>query len=80
MSAARAHAADEKRDLRAAAEREVREYVERRQREIDRLVDQTRRGRGRRSGRPSRPDQPRLDAGIESDLFGVRDEDRDSDA
>ena len=77
MTAARAHAADEKRDLRRAAEREVREYVERRQREIDRLVHQARRGRGRR---PGRPDQPRLDDDIGPDLFGAPDADPESEA
>jgi len=76
MVAARAQAADLARDLRVAAEREVREYVDRRQREIDRLVHQARRGRGRRTGRDARPDQPRLDEGIEPELFTAPSDDQ----
>ena len=79
MVAARAQAADLTRDLRLAAEREVREYVERRQREIDRLVHQARRGRSRRAGRDARPPQPRLDEGIEPGLFSAPSDDPDPD-
>jgi DivIVA domain-containing protein len=78
MTAARAQVADEKAALQREAESSVREYVERRQREIDRLVHQARRGRGRRVGRVGRADQPRLDEGTGSDLFGLHDDDPDS--
>lgn len=77
IAAARAQAADLARDLQLAAEGEVREYVERRQREIDRLVLQARRGRSRRAGRDARPAQPRLDEGIEPDLFSAPTDDPD---
>ena len=79
MVAARAQAADLARDLQAAAEREVREYVERRQREIDRLVHQARRGRTHRAGRDARTEQPRLDEGIEPGLFSAPNDDPDPD-
>ena len=76
MTAGRAQAAELTRDLRVAAEREVREYVERRQREIDRLVNQARRGRSRRAGRDA-ADQPRLDDGVEPGLFSGPGDDPD---
>jgi DivIVA domain-containing protein len=79
MVAARAQVADHTRDLQLAAEREVREYVERRQREIDRLVHQARSGRSRRVGRDARPGQSRLDDGIEPGLFNAPSDDPDPD-
>ena len=79
MVAGREQAAELTRDLRVAAEREAREYVERRQREIDRLVHQTRRGRSRRAGRDARPAQPRLDEGIDPGLFSAPSDDPDAD-
>jgi DivIVA domain-containing protein len=79
MAAGRAQVAELTRDLHLAAEREAREYVERRQREIDRLVHETRRGRSRRVGRDARPAQPRLDEGIEPGLFSAPSDDPDPD-
>ena len=79
MVAAGAQAAELARDLRLAAEREVRAYVERRQREIDRLVHQARGGRSGRTGRDARPGQPRLDEGIEPGLFSGPSDDPDPD-
>jgi DivIVA domain-containing protein len=79
MIAARTQAADLARELQGVAERDVREYIERRQREIDRLVQQARRGRAPRAGGEGRLGQPRLDEGIEPGLFSAPDDDPESD-